>query len=488
MMPLSDHFSPYESDSEYVGEGAAEVIETDGDLAYATSEWTRVLAANEIREDGAYTQETIDLPPVAWGFAREVFASLYGMDPKLPEDERTGWANEVHRATEALPEWKALRRTARGDPWACGVSSSVALKAVHDSLTKALEGLEVANEGEVQKVVEAAQATGESLPDTWVDEQLNKLAAAEKHLSGDLAQAILEGNLAEAAREAMDEIGEMRQALSGFGAGKGGAAQSALNSPQEPLRRALSENPELRRIAALAGRFEAAASSSRRSDDGRNREEVTGVTFGNNISLMLPQYRTMPKALLMKKYKDAQLPQWHITGSEKEKGPIVIVIDESSSMQNESPSGIKRIHMAKALMLTLMQTCIAEDRPFAFVRYSSWDKDPVIFIAKDPSAVKFDELKPHICSMMAGGTSTSKGLEVGQRTADYLGPEADIVLVTDGDDDWNALVMNHEARLHGIAIGRPFDDDQLGKLASAVELQDVDIDNAESKIGVVLGL
>lgn len=470
-----------------VSETIQKLVQGGQDLAFEVSSWTREMAVNELQQGGSYADATRNLPQPAAGFSREAFASLYGMDPKLEEQDREPWAETMHGVMNDLPEWKALKRAAAGNQWASGVGAAAAIRCVTKQLRDQFKDVDVEREADVDEIAEVLK---KNHPLTqydldWVKDQKAAIQKLNGYLQKDSSKAMLEATMAEAAIGAMDEIREMKLAMAAFGAGETGSLGGELGKQKAEVMRAIQRNGKIKRIAALAGRFEAVANSMRRSDDGKQREEVTGVTFGSELGLMLPQYRSMPRMLLAKRYKDGQLPQWKFSGSEKEKGPIIIVIDESDSML-DSAGRVTRIEMAKALLLTLMQTCIIQNRPFGFVRFSTGDQ--IIELFRDPTIARLDDLLHHLESFKGGGTRTADALIMAQSMADELGNGADIVLVTDGQDSWRPEVFNHPSKIHGIAIGCDFSKGQMDRLSSCVQLLDVDLDNAEAKIGVVLGL
>lgn len=434
-----------------------EVITIGEDQLFETSDWTRKLAAEEMDADGMFTNAVNSLENALEGvpeievrhLPREVFASLYGMDPKLPETERRSWMQELHDKAEELPEWRKMKRMAAGDSWACGIASAAIIGALEEAIRM-------------------------KQPEEKIEDFIKR----------DIFMAVLEASLINSSATATEEIQGLELAMGGFGCGKGEASSSEVNRHRQKLKETLLNNETMMRVARLAGRFEIAANTYRRSDAGKQREEVSGVTFGSDFSLLLPQFRSMPRELLIKRYKDNQLPQWRIQGGEKEKGPIVIVIDESGSMDRGNE--VRRIDMAKALLLVLMNTCIIEKRPFAFVRFAA--QDPIVKVFKQPEIVKLEELESHLTTMIGGGTNTLGAMSVAAQLAAQLGKEADIVLVTDGADTWSKDSFQGDAKVHGIAIGCEFNESQIEMLSSYVELLDVDLDNAEAKIGVVLGL
>jgi uncharacterized protein with von Willebrand factor type A (vWA) domain len=217
---------------------------------------------------------------------------------------------------------------------------------------------------------------------------------------------------------------------------------------------------------------------SREVADEDGTEMLTGVTFGDNLQRLTPQARQLPPMLFAKRYLDQRLAQWRYCGTEKNQGPIVVAVDESGSMSGE------RIVMAKAVALALLQTCINEDRAFALVRF---DNSAVTWLVEDPRDVKFDELERNLQRFLGGGTNIRAAFLASKEAIEKLGPNADVVLITDADGVQDEIAeWRHEtAKLHGIMLEARITEEMQAVCQSLVELDDASLTDA-SRIKTVL--
>jgi uncharacterized protein with von Willebrand factor type A (vWA) domain len=168
-------------------------------------------------------------------------------------------------------------------------------------------------------------------------------------MAGEMATLRAVGKaLAEAAKE-VEAIKEAEGAL-GFGPSSPGGndAQSIAE-----LYRRVRDDPALKRICELAGRFRRVAQSKQRRKAIHGMDDVVGVEPGGEIGRLLPAELAklaMPELELdtLRRIVERQaLCREHHSTEPVAKGPIIVVVDESGSMEGE------RVHTAKALALAM---------------------------------------------------------------------------------------------------------------------------------------
>lgn len=142
-------------------------------------------------------------------------------------------------------------------------------------------------------------------------------------------------------------------------------------------------------------------------------------------------------------------------------GPLIVVCDESRSMELLLDQRHSRFSWAKALVLAIVGVAAESERPVWYVGFSSHGQQAVIPVdLRDPSSVM--EAAAHFFS---DGTDCAEALQIGldlcraECTADAA---ADLVLISDGDvlldadflRDWNRERVLHRTRCWGVRIGR----------------------------------
>ena len=168
---------------------------------------------------------------------------------------------------------------------------------------------------------------------------------------GDKEMATLRA-VGRALSKATEEVEEMREAAAALGMGPGCPGS---NDPRAiaALYRRVRGNPALRRICELAGRYRRVAQSKQRQKVTHGTDDVVGVTLGGELSRLLPvELAKLPVPELefdtLRRLVERQCMQReHRSIEPVAKGPIIVSVDESGSMQGD------KAHTAKALALAM---------------------------------------------------------------------------------------------------------------------------------------
>ena len=177
------------------------------------------------------------------------------------------------------------------------------------------------------------------------------------------------GRSAEAVAEAGKEVDELKEAAAALGLGPG---EPGTNDPTAiaALFKRVRSDPALRRICDLAGRFRRVAQSKQRQKAAHGLDDVVGVEPGGDIGRLLPSELVklvVPELELdtLRRIVERQAPcREHHAVEPVGKGPIIVVVDESGSMEGE------RVHTAKALALALAWVARRQRRWCGLVAYS----------------------------------------------------------------------------------------------------------------------
>lgn len=220
------------------------------------------------------------------------------------------------------------------------------------------------------------------------------------------------------------------------------------------LGRHLARNRKLGELARLVGRFKQDARALRRKTLERGVAEAYDVERGNELGRLIPAEllallhpglkRDFGRRLL-----EGELLQYRLREEEqKGKGPMVVCVDVSSSMQ-----GDKEL-WAKAVSLTLMDIARRQRRLFRAVLFSSGAQSLKVIDLNQarryqPELARVMELAEYF---PGGGTDFQQPLDAAvELIAHKRLKRADIVIITDGESrvapDWLAELRRRKEEL-----------------------------------------
>jgi uncharacterized protein with von Willebrand factor type A (vWA) domain len=373
----------------------------------------------------------MDDGPVA---AADLFAMGFEPAPDLVEACTDMVRLEYLRTLAADAEYQALHQTIQGDVIACEVAAihfAAGLAAAKKSHPEPPSG-----ETPRQKALREAR------------EGIAMRAAAAKAVA--------------AAREEVNELSDLREAC-GIGKGQEASATKDLQRVRELFSR-LRSSPKLWRILELAGRFRRAAKAKQARKPRHGVDEVVGVTLGDDLARVLPHELAAlddpdleMEALL--RLAERRLGQWEVTAPMPEaRGPIVVSVDESGSM--DGPKG----ESAKALALAMAWIARSQKRYCGLVSYSGGKGYRMHAIPPgggDPLG-----LMEWAVGWLGGGTAVDVPLtEMPEIHQALQAPEGktDVLFLTDSicsvsasaEQAFNAWKARTKARLITLVIGNP---------------------------------
>lgn len=354
-------------------------------------------------------------------FEDEVFDKLYSgdserlpdkkQDPKLRE-----WADGVHQACEQLPAFRRLASECRGEPIAAGTAVETLMAALRPQVPQETQREQERPPGPSRRVLGAA---------------CEKASAAVEEL-----------------RETMEGLAKV-----GFPGTPGTASSMGGAIPPKAIRALagrLKSDTRLKQIALLAGRFKRLAAAKRRQKLKHGADEIADIEQGGELARLLPSEMVKlahPKLRLafMRSFVERAGLQYQLIGNAPlGKGPLVVVLDKSGSM--DGPRDV----WATALTLALLDQAQRERRTFALVCFD--------YQVKYEAVVKAGEPLPEqgLFVACAGGTEISvalhRGVHLIQQHHGAL-KKADLVLVTDGGSDTGAApALRERAQDLGVTI------------------------------------
>jgi uncharacterized protein with von Willebrand factor type A (vWA) domain len=231
--------------------------------------------------------------------------------------------------------------------------------------------------------------------------------------------------------EASKDVEECKEAAAALGLGPGAPGN---NDPRAiaALYRRVRGNPTLRRICALAGRYRRLAQSRQRMKSTHGIDDVVGVVLDVDIGRLLPHElakladddladdtlrRLIERQTMCREYQAVEPVA---------KGPIILAVDESGSMQGD------KVHTAKALALAMAWVARRQRRWCALVAYSGDSGERLLALPLG----RWDEhaLANWLCEFIGRGSSLDVPVREMPRIYQQLRAppgQTDIIFITD---------------------------------------------------------
>ncbi|MFS0783458.1 VWA domain-containing protein [Bacillus sp. 1P06AnD] len=360
-------------------------------------------------------------------------------------------------------EFQKMRKTTMLDDFSSAIGSMRLSEKVYEWLNQQKEKDDALNEllnqlkskqqdiEKQERKQEEAQKKHEDMSDPAGPDKKKAEAQAKRHqkkmdslqqdvkaLQDQLQQALagaLDGQpLSNAIKAAANETKEAKDDVQSLLAG--GAGNGEADMKKVPLRDQLSlaeqlrNNQKLKAIAEWAGKFKSIARKKQKSKHIESLDR-SGMTLGSDIERLLPQELGMlmikgTKLDFLKRFSESQVMMYSPKGKETlGKGPIVIVMDQSGSMNPLD-------YQAKAFILSLAMIAKKQKRDFTVIPFSNRVEEPFDF---KKGKITSEQLVDLAVRFLGGGTiyglALNKAKEVILNQKRYN--KADIVFVTDGD-------------------------------------------------------
>jgi uncharacterized protein with von Willebrand factor type A (vWA) domain len=254
---------------------------------------------------------------------------------------------------------------------------------------------------------------------------------------------------AELAREIDQAAQDSHDFSREFGQGGRVAAGARLE-----LGRRLARNKKLGELARMVGRFKQDARALKRKTLERGVAEAYDIELGSELGRLIPaellaMHHPVLKRDFHRRVLEGAVLQYRLRDDERKgKGPMVVCIDVSSSMQGDKEM------WSKAVALTLMDIARRQRRLFRAVMFSSGDASlKVLDLNRErryqPDLSKVVEMAEYF---PGGGTDFEAPIDA---AVELLGEKklkrGDIVIITDGESqvspDWLARLRERKHNL-----------------------------------------
>jgi uncharacterized protein with von Willebrand factor type A (vWA) domain len=236
-----------------------------------------------------------------------------------------------------------------------------------------------------------------------------------------------------AVTEAQKEVDELEEAGRAFGLGQGAAGTDADQQKIAEVFSQIKNNPTLREIIRLAGRYRRSAQAHQRQKVTHGNDEMVGVTLDGDVGRLVPtELAALTDELLeldaMRRLVERQSMCREYQGVEsQDQGPIVVCVDESDSMNDD------RVCQAKAFALAMAWIARHQKRWICLIGYSGGTTGNLLVIP--PGKSDESELIEWLIHFYGGGTTMDVPLaELPTTYWDQIKAprgKTDLVLITD---------------------------------------------------------
>ncbi len=252
-------------------------------------------------------------------------------------------------------------------------------------------------------------------------------------------------------RQTSERVDEVEKELMEWGASMGMPEEKPIGEKLD-LAEKLFKNEKLRKLALLVGSLKEEMFSSRRKIWSKRGSEVYDISLGNDIGRIIPaelsflRHKALRKDFL-KRLIEGRLLQYYLK-EEKGRGPLVVCVDGSSSME-----GHKEM-WAKAVCLSLLEIARRQRRKFCVIVFSSKGTPLKVFGSgvKDNWRMKDEDIIELAGYFPGGGTDFEDPLD---KALEFLKESrfkrGDIVFITDGEcdvrDEWLNAFLDKKNKL-----------------------------------------
>ena len=444
----------------------------DPDLAYEVDRWTRYAWDWYLRRSEPLPEDWDETIPDYSKFVREVFGRLY--DELIELDDPEQWAAFAHARADEVPEFEQLRLAVATDRWDAGESARAIGEHVLENWPKQPSG---APWGQPQKGDgEGEDAGGEGKDDEDDGDE-------DQDDGSDEAARKLRQAFRQACGQAMEEHVERQAATAMLGWSKDGTGCGRDQNPEAKARLAkvLKKHRRIVELARHVGRMRRLLRRARRETVRSLPHEIAEVGPGADLARTLPselallRHRTT-RLEFMRRYIERTTLTYQLQGTEqKGRGPMVVCVDTSGSMQGAPDT------WAKALAIALVQQAMEDGRHAAVLTFDSYLRATYEFNPKQ--GLTIDQLAQLLDDFSGGGTSFQAPLNQARALIDQPGEweRADVVLVTDGEcgvdddwlEDWNGWREENGVKAFALLVGRAIRYWQEDLVDEVVKIEDL---------------
>lgn len=390
----------------------------------------------------------------------DMWSSLYKMKPHLISTEEGQQPNNqinhalMQRVLED-EEYTKMRHTTKLDDF----SSAIGSMRMSEVVTEWIDEQQKSNE-ELQKQLNelnqkmkekiAQENKKETKKQKEKNEQLQQdITNLQNQVQEQLQQSFEQNgtSFSEAIAKAHQQTKDAKEDLEGLLGGGNGAGSGEDEMKKIPLRdqialaESLKGNNKLKEIAEWAGKFKSIARKKQKSKHIESLDR-SGMTLGDDVERLLPQELALlskegTKKDFLRRFAEGQTMMYSPKGKETlGKGPIVICLDQSSSMNSLDTQ-------SKGFVLALAMIAKKQRRDFCIITFSN--KVSKIYLY-EKGKITPNQLVELATDFNGGGTQYApaliKAMEIIEKYKRFN--NADLIFVTDGDPGDTGVLSNAE--------------------------------------------
>jgi uncharacterized protein with von Willebrand factor type A (vWA) domain len=376
----------------------------------------------DVRNPEHYATDRYDKIKAATHAAADFHAAAFEPSPQLAENPKNERIARYMRNLMETPEFQALHSETQLDEMASEMATA------HFAKAWVAVSQQPEPEGDFEKDVQVLVAASDALAD---------------------------------ATEEIEQLRSFEDAMGGIGKGSGGHSKL----PKEELRKRFDRarrSRTLARICQLAGRWARLVAAAQKRKVLHGQDDVVGVTLGGDVSSLIASEASKLadddlSLDVMRRIVESAAMVRDQRGVEKvAKGPIVVIVDESGSMNGDP------VCNAKAYALAMYRLAKHQNRWCCLVGFSGSEDGN--YLAIRPGEDKTAELFEWLEHFFGCGTDMDVPLvELPKRWAKLGMPagRTDIIQITDAEchvpDDmaaaFNAWKLQNKVKFNVILIG-----------------------------------
>ncbi|RLF90982.1 hypothetical protein DRN43_00630 [Thermococci archaeon] len=433
---------------------------------------------------------------LATELVQDTFFSLYKYAPRLCEEVAPEAQPHLVAFSKVfeLDEFKSLRAKTRMNVISSGIATAAFIQKLLELLPEDLRekqnqlAEEQDNLKQIQQQIAGLKYLMENAPPqkkAQLQSTMQKLQAKANQMKRDISSLSsqvkemarqyskeIEKAVKMSLREARDKAKDTSDVLS-WGL-EPGSPETLENIKQKlEMAQMFLQDEKLQKIIQMAGKYKRLALSIKKQKIEQVSSEIYSIRRDADVNRLLPSEiakLAVPelRSLFLMDLMNGKLLSYEIKAKEKMgKGPVIVLIDNSGSMEGE-----KEI-WSKAVAIGIFTTCYQEGRKFIGIHFSS-RYDPLITIEIDPSQSREipSKIYKFISRFIGGGTDFEKPLNRALEIIQSEGmKKADIIMITDGistvSDQWLERFRSAKEELDfkvmSVVIGQPgaYADDTL---------------------------
>lgn len=439
---------------------------------------------------------------------RDLWASLYKSSPEFSEELSPAQRlnQRVMEQLMDMTEYKELHESTKLDEWSSALGSMSLTDQVMDSIPSQFKDLSNQMDDarrELQHLLDQMEIYQDKAKETGDDsyernimeigmdaeqkeDELQQLAQKMDELI-DRGGSHMKQSLRKAVQQTSEQMDQTRSQLSTWGAGQG-AFKPVPGKERLELAQRLVHDPKLQKISDIAGRMTNIAIQKQKTKTQYPPTEVIDVTMGNNLAHVLPselvQLRNpMARKDFLRRFAEGKLLQYELVGHEREgKGPILVLCDNTGSMQGQ------RELWSKAVTMALFAIARHQKRAFACIHFGDVGETQTHRFDRPEKASPSELVDMASFYLDASGTDFETPLREGAKLINESSfNKADIVMVTDGEaqvsdeflTEFTALKKRKEFNVISVLIDT-YNDSYVKPFSDHIAYATMSSDNAET--------